>query len=111
MTGNETSENTTDSTSIAKKGLHFWFVCKKAQFKIAQHFKVHTKENADIAKALSFPAGSKSRKEWLEKLRNKGNFMHNCEVLKDRAGSLKVKRTATGDYKNMNIVSIVRACF
>ncbi len=71
MTGNETSENTTDSTSIAKKWLHFWFVCKKAQFKIAQHFKVHTKENADIAKALSFSAGSKSRKEWLEKLRNK----------------------------------------
>ncbi len=25
--------------------------------------------------------------------------MHKCEVLKDRAGSLKVKRTATGDYK------------
>ncbi len=99
ITENETSENTTDSTSIAKKGLNFCFVCKKAHFKIARHFKVHVKENADIAKALSFPAGSRSRKEWLEKLRNKGNFMHNCEVLKDGAGSLKIKRTAKGDYK------------
>ncbi len=98
ITRNETSTNTTDSTSIAK-GLNFCFVCKKANFKIARHFKVHVKENADIAKALSFPASSKSRKEWLEKLRNKGNFMHNCEVLKDGAGSLKVKRRAKGDYQ------------
>ncbi|XP_050957643.1 uncharacterized protein LOC127158626, partial [Labeo rohita] len=99
ITANETSANTTDSTTIAKKGLNFCFVCKKAHFKIARHFKVHVKENAEIAKALSFPAGSKSRKEWLEKLRNKGNFIHNYEVLKDGAGSLKVKRRAKGDFK------------
>ncbi len=43
ITRNETSTNTTDSTSIAK-GLNFCFVCKKANFKIARHFKVHVKK-------------------------------------------------------------------
>lgn len=111
ITVNETSTNPTGSTSIAKKGMNFCFVCKKTQFKIAWHFRVNAKENADIAKALSFPAGSKCRKQWLEKLWNKGNFMHNCEVLKDGAGSLKVKRRAKGDFKNYEYCVLCKGMF
>lgn len=41
---------------------------KSQVFKIARHFKTHIKENSDIAKALSLPVRSKTRKELLEKL-------------------------------------------
>ncbi|TRY84805.1 hypothetical protein DNTS_008981, partial [Danionella cerebrum] len=60
--------------------------------KLARHLKTHIKDDGEIAKALSLPVGSKTRKELLEKLRNKGNFMHNIKVQKNGSGSLKVKR-------------------
>ncbi len=37
------------STTVARGGQHFCFVCKKASFKIAQPFKTHVIEEADIA--------------------------------------------------------------
>lgn len=94
---NRTSD-TVHSTTVAGGGQNFCFVCKQAHFKIARHFKTHLKDNADIAKALSLPVGSRSRKELLEKLRNKGNFIHNNEVLKKGSGSLKVKRRTKGEF-------------
>ncbi|XP_070401383.1 uncharacterized protein [Nothobranchius furzeri] len=86
-----------DDTKSLAKGQNFCFVCKQGHFKIARHFKTHEKEDRDIAKALSFPSGSKKRKELLEKLRNRGNFMYNSEILTKGKGSLKVKRSAKGD--------------
>ncbi|XP_057183197.1 uncharacterized protein LOC130549867 isoform X3 [Triplophysa rosa] len=94
----ETSD-TVQKTAVSFGGQNICFVCQKPVFKIARHFKTHIKEDGDIAKALSLPAGSKTRKELLEKLRNRGNFMHNNEVLKSGSGSLKVKRKAKGDSK------------
>ncbi|XP_013855169.1 uncharacterized protein LOC106510978 [Austrofundulus limnaeus] len=95
------SENSseTDSMNSLAKGQNFCFVCKKAQFKIARHFKTHEKEDPDIAKALSFPSGSKQRKDLLEQLRNRGNFLYNNDVLKKGRGSLKVKRAAKSEKK------------
>ncbi|XP_058490677.1 uncharacterized protein LOC131463043 isoform X1 [Solea solea] len=82
-----------------RKGQNLCFVCKKAHHKIARRFKIHVKENADIAKAVSLPVGSVSRKQLLENLQNRGNFMHNINVLNSGSGSLKVKRKARNEHK------------
>ncbi|KAI2644605.1 Catalase-2 [Labeo rohita] len=89
-----------DITTVSKGGQNFCFVCGKAQNKIARHFKVHENEDAEIAQALSFPAHSKKRKELLQALRNKGNFMHNNNVLKKGTGVLKVKRCSVKQDSN-----------
>ncbi|XP_073690514.1 uncharacterized protein [Garra rufa] len=89
-----------DITTVSKGGQNFCFVCGKAQNKIARHFKVHENEDAEIAQALSFPAHSRKRKELLQALRNKGNFMHNNDVLKKGTGVLKVKRFSVKQDSN-----------
>ncbi|XP_041849327.1 uncharacterized protein LOC121645082 [Melanotaenia boesemani] len=71
---------------------NYCYVCKKPQSKIARHLKKHEKEEPDIAQAFLLPKNSKERKRFLEKLRNKGNYEHNQEVMKSKAGTLKVKR-------------------
>lgn len=81
-----------EKTTVSKCGKKFCFVCGKGQSKIERHFKVLGNENTEIARALSFPAHSKKKKELLQALRNKGNFMHNNDVLKKGTGVLKVKR-------------------
>lgn len=96
----KSTDKTEHKTGVSNRGQNFCFVCQKPVFKIARHFRTHIKEDSDIAKALSLPVMSKTRKELLEKLRNRGNFMHNNEVLKNGSGSLKVKRKAKGDNKN-----------
>ncbi|XP_057692100.1 uncharacterized protein LOC130915906 isoform X1 [Corythoichthys intestinalis] len=73
---------------------NYCYVCKKAQSKISRHFKKHEKEDLDIARALSLPKNSKERKMLLDKLRNKGNYEHNQEVINSHSGSLKVRRRA-----------------
>ncbi|XP_051949039.1 uncharacterized protein LOC127620015 isoform X3 [Xyrauchen texanus] len=88
------SASKNESTSLAKGGQNYCFVCGEAQSKIARHFKVHVKEDDEIAEALSLPVRSRQRKQLLEMLRNRGNFNHNNNVLKKGEGSLKVKRRA-----------------
>ena len=91
------ASDTVQSTTVAGRGQNFCFFCKRSCLKIARHSKTHVNEDADIAQALSLPAGSRIRKELLDKLRNRGNFMHNNEVLEKGSGSLKVERRAKGE--------------
>lgn len=91
------SSETQTSPTLAKAGQYFCLVCGEPQSKISRYFKVHAKEDMDKAKALSLPAKSKKKKQLLEKLRNRGNFNHNNNVLKKGEGTLKVKRRA---FKN-----------
>lgn len=71
-----TDKTSEDKTTVSTGGQNFCFVCQKPVFKIARHFRTHIKEDSDIAKALGLPVRSKTRKELLEKLRNRGNSMH-----------------------------------
>lgn len=79
-------------SSNIKPGQNVCFICKTPHFKIARHFKMHIREDPDIAKALSLPARSSQRRIMLENLRNKGNFIHNQQVISKGSGTLKVKR-------------------
>ncbi|KAG9268080.1 hypothetical protein AMEX_G18978 [Astyanax mexicanus] len=67
---------------------HFCLYCKKPNTKIARHLERKHCNEIDVARALSFPKGSKQRAALLEEIRNKGDFEHNIEVLENGDGQL-----------------------
>ncbi|XP_057187527.1 uncharacterized protein LOC130552880 isoform X2 [Triplophysa rosa] len=71
---------------------NYCYVCKKPQSKIARHFQKHQDTETEIAAAFALPKHSKDRKRLLEKLRNRGNYEHNQEVMTNKNGPLKVRR-------------------
>ncbi len=71
---------------------NYCYVCGKAQAKISRHLFTHRKEEPDIAKVFALPRNSRLRYRLLDKLRNRGNYKHNQEVLKTKCGDLKVSR-------------------
>ena len=78
-----------------RTSINYCFVCGKAQKKISRHLKTH-KTHAEIVHAFS-TTDSKERKRLIEKFRNKGNFLHNQDVLQSGEGQLKVKRKCKSD--------------
>lgn len=87
-------------SSNIKQGQNVCFICKTPHYKIARHFKIHIKEDTDIAKALSFPVRSLRRRMMLENLRNRGNFFHNQQVISKGSGTLKVRRRTQSKSTN-----------
>ncbi|XP_019898942.2 uncharacterized protein LOC105020687 isoform X2 [Esox lucius] len=81
-------------TGLYTGNVNYCFVCGEPQAKFSRHLKRHEKENAEIAYVLSLDIASRQRKVLLEKLRNRGNFQHNTNVIKMGVGCLKVKRKA-----------------
>ncbi|KAL1250966.1 hypothetical protein QQF64_018762 [Cirrhinus molitorella] len=71
---------------------NYCYVCKKPQSKISRHFIKHQKSEKEIAAAFSLPKHSKERKRLLEKLRNRGNYLHNQEAIESKRGQLKIRR-------------------
>ncbi|XP_067284389.1 uncharacterized protein [Pseudorasbora parva] len=71
---------------------NYCYVCKKPQAKISRHFKNHQDSETEIATAFSLPKHSQERRRLLEKLRNRGNYEHNQEVMESKSGQLKVRR-------------------
>ena len=67
---------------------HYCVYCKKAYCKIARHLAMKHAKETDVALALGFPKGSRRRSVLLEQIRNKGDFHHNLEVLKQGDGEL-----------------------
>ncbi|RXN38006.1 protein FAM171A1 isoform X1 [Labeo rohita] len=66
----------------------YCFYCSKPFCKMARHLAQVHKNEVDVAKALSYPKGSKERRINLDLLRNKGNRAHNTDVLKSGKGVL-----------------------
>lgn len=96
-------------SSCTKK--NYCYVCKTPQSKIARHLKKHEKEEPDIAQAFLLPKNSKERKKLLEKLRNKGNYEHNKEVLTNNDGLLKVKRISKQSKSSLNTKNYVHCAY
>ncbi len=99
-TRTKTTDETTDETTgevtedkAGDTGKNYCYVCQKPQSKLARHLEKH-KTEAEVMEALSYPKGSVKRRRLLEKLRNRGNFQHNVEVLKSGTGQIKLKRTS-----------------
>ncbi len=98
------------SSSVSKK--NYCYICGKPQSKYARHLKTHEKSNVDVARALALPKHSKERQKLLNKLRNKGNYQHNADVLANGTGLLKlVNQRKYIIQKIMCIVCIAMQCF
>ncbi len=80
-------------TSFTNK--NYCYVCGQGFTKIARHLLRHADEEPDIAEAFALPKKSKERKRLLDDLRNRGNYKHNQEVLKNNSGELKLRRRPT----------------
>ncbi|XP_026853684.2 uncharacterized protein LOC113569824 isoform X6 [Electrophorus electricus] len=82
---------------------HYCFYCRKPCVRMTQHLQsMHPKE-PDVAKALSYEKNSKERKQLLDLLRSKGDFLHNTDVVRSGEGSLVPSRqlataTSNEDY-------------
>lgn len=67
---------------------HFCLHCTKPYAKMARHLERAHEDKFDVARALSFPKGSKERKKQLDYIRNKGNYAHNASVMQSGKGQL-----------------------
>lgn len=84
------SQTVRDQASCTKK--QFCVYCQKSNTKIARHLeRIHSNET-DVAYALSFPKRSKRRHMLLEKLRKKGNYQHNIEVIRNGIGDIVMQK-------------------
>ncbi|MED6284205.1 hypothetical protein CHARACLAT_016922, partial [Characodon lateralis] len=96
LEGDQTRHSSDDSDAPAKDpaftNKNYCFVCGRPQTKISRHLFTHRKEEPEIAEAFALRRNSKERKKLLDKLRNRGNYNHNQEVLKTRKGKLKLRR-------------------
>ncbi|XP_028991933.1 M-phase phosphoprotein 8 isoform X2 [Betta splendens] len=78
---------------------HFCLYCKMAFAQLAKHLEKKHSEETDVAHAIHFPKGSKVRQTLLDQIRNKGDYEHNCQVLKSGEGEIVTKK----QVKNYNI--------
>lgn len=74
---------------------NYCYVCGAGFAKLPRHLLRHADEEPDIAEAFALPKNSKERKRLLENLRNRGNYKHNQEVLRNNSGELKLRRRPT----------------
>ena len=65
--------------------------------KAARHYEFVHGNESEVAKITSLKAGSTERKRELERLRLKGNFHHNLDVLAGKPGELIVLRRPTAE--------------
>uniref|UniRef100_A0A3B5AKE8 SET domain-containing protein n=1 Tax=Stegastes partitus TaxID=144197 RepID=A0A3B5AKE8_9TELE len=79
---------------------NYCYVCGKGVKKIARHLRGHADEEPDIAAAFALHKRSAERRRLLDKLRNRGNFRHNQEVLKSNTGVLKLRRRPKAEAVN-----------
>ncbi|XP_045910809.1 M-phase phosphoprotein 8 isoform X1 [Micropterus dolomieu] len=79
-----------DKKESCKK--HFCLYCKMAFTQLAKHLERKHAEETDVAHAIHFPKGSKVRQTLLDQIRNKGDYEHNCQVLKNGEGEIVTKK-------------------
>ncbi|XP_059198196.1 M-phase phosphoprotein 8 isoform X2 [Centropristis striata] len=71
---------------------HFCLYCKMAFTQLAKHLEKRHADETDVAHAIHFPKGSKVRQSLLDQIRNKGDYEHNCQVLKSGEGEIVTKK-------------------
>lgn len=74
---------------------NYCLFCEKPFVKISRHLKQKHSDKPEVAKALAHRQGSAMRCNLLNKLRNMGNYHHNCSVLSSGKGQIIPKRQAT----------------
>ncbi|XP_034149923.1 uncharacterized protein LOC106023908 isoform X2 [Esox lucius] len=91
----KTCSKTKDGKRLYDKK-HFCIYCMKPNSKISRHLERKHGDEEDVARACSFPKGSKKRSALLEELRNKGDYQHNILVLEEGKGEIVISRKSPG---------------
>ncbi|XP_060909495.1 M-phase phosphoprotein 8 isoform X2 [Labrus mixtus] len=86
----KTSTENEEKKESCKK--HFCLYCKQAFTQIAKHLERRHADETDVSHAIHFPRGSKVRQTLLDQIRNKGDYEHNCKVLKSGEGEIVTKK-------------------
>lgn len=71
---------------------HFCLYCKMAFTRLEKHLEKKHSEETEVAHAIHFPKGSKVRQSLLDQIRNKGDYEHNCQVIKSGEGEIVTKK-------------------
>ncbi|KAK0150502.1 hypothetical protein N1851_008399 [Merluccius polli] len=74
---------------------NYCLYCEKPFAKLTRHLKQKHADMVEVAKALAHGQGSTQHRLLLEKIRNMGNYHHNCSVLSSGNGLIVPKRQAT----------------
>lgn len=82
---------------------HYCAYCNKPQSKIARHLERIHGDELDVAAALCHKKGSNQRNELLMRVRKRGDYLHNYDVMEKNKGMLvtcrrPVSATSGGDY-------------
>lgn len=79
------------------------FVCGEEKAKMARHLWQRHSTETMVARAMSFPIGSKQRRLLFKKLLHLGDFYKNIQTLKNQSGLLRIARRPSSDkqhYRN-----------
>lgn len=86
-----TSSAMDDDEEVSSKKHHCLY-CKAAFTHLVKHLERKHSDETDVAHAIHFPKGSKIRQTLLDQIRSKGDYRHNCEVLKNGEGEMATKK-------------------
>lgn len=86
------SSNTAHQRVYDKR--NYCLYCEKPYAKIARHLTQKHCNKTEVAKALMHNKGSSMRNLLLSKVRNMGNYHHNCSVLSSGKGQIIPRRQA-----------------
>ena len=86
-------ENNKGDTNVRKHDKYnICYYCGHAVIKMARHFLTQHEGEEEVKPIVKMDIGSVERKNAFSLLTLKGNFLHNCHVLKDNKGVLLVLR-------------------
>nr|XP_029135785.1 zinc finger MYM-type protein 4-like [Labrus bergylta] len=96
----KTCSNKTNKRIYDKKS--YCLYCEKPYGKIARHLLQKHSDRAEVAKVLTHNKGSAMRGLLLSKVRNMGNYKHNCSVLSSGKGQIVTKKQASHPSSHMD---------
>jgi hypothetical protein len=86
--------------------------CGTSQQRIARHLEdVHGKKEPEVTQACSHPKQSKERRAAFEILRNRGNYLHNKEVMDIGEGEIVVERRSKDRPESIEAAALCPYCF
>lgn len=88
----QTTESTVHEERREPCKKHFCLYCKMAFTQLAKHLEKKHADETEVTHAIHFPKGSKVRQNLLDQIRNKGDYEHNCKVLKKGEGEIVTKK-------------------
>ena len=97
--------NTKDKRKFDKYNICLY--CGKRVLKMGRHLCEKHSDKEEVKPILKMKSGSAERKEAIALLTYKGNFLHNCHILKEGKGVLLVLRRVGDDVNPQNFIPCI----